>query len=447
MPRVIAEANGQQAQVSSPTRYNKSLSSGWSPNNPPPPGYGIVYVIHHYHMNSLAGTYVGLTRRACAKRWAEHILEAQGSLIIAPRAPLKGQKKRDDMKAYQYESSISKPLQTAMTIAIGRQREGDFSKNFSFHIVGLFSLFILDNVESRLIKAGPSVSAPRTYDKVYKKRVSRSYNYRNEPNVIPGNSFFGRSSSNPEKRNELNSINFTLQVLALDAYINHEWESTDSGPGYLKINTTKQEDIYEAIFTYFMENKKIIPNTLKKDTSELRKAIIRILNFKMIAGASGYLMFQNMPYLSIKEMNIGVSIFFGSASGKGKKRGELSEAIKRMESNLENLQLPQNNQDKLMPAKNAERYWFKAIDEFYKNSLDTKASKKRKLAMDRAIKDLEDLQVQIVELIAKSLAQKNVNKANEIQQEANRLIKNFQIKFSSLSYSDTVQAFIVVGKK
>jgi hypothetical protein len=451
MPRIIADANGRNVEVFSPTRYNKSLSSGWKPNDPPPPGYGIVYVIQHYHKGKYIGRYIGLSRRACAKRWAEHILEAQGSLVIAPRKPLKGQKKRDDIKAYQYESSTSKPLQTAMTIAMGRQREGDFSKNFSFHIIGLFSLFKLDNVESTLIKVGPNVTAPRTYDKVYQRGVLRSYNYRNEPGEIPGNNFFGKSSSSPEKRNELNSINFTLQVLALDAYINHEWETEDGGPDYLKISSRTPEEIYEAIFTYFINNKKIIPNTLK-DNANLRKAIIRILKFKIIAGTSGYLMFQNMPYLSIKEMNIGVSIFFGSASGMGKKKGEESEAIKRIERNKkevdEFLKVPQNKQDRLFGTpKDAERHWFKAVDEFYKNSLNNAASNKRKMAMERAIKDLEDLQIQIVKLLAKSFEQKNVKKANEIQQEANKLIEQYRIKFSTLSYSDIVQAFIVVDKK
>jgi len=456
MPRIIADANGRNVEVSSPRRYNKSLSSGWKPNDPPPPGYGIVYVIQHYHDGKYTGSYIGLSRRACAKRWAEHILEAQGSLVIAPRKPLKGQKKRDDIKAYQYESSTSKPLQTAMTIAMGRQRQGDFSKNFSFHIIGLFSLFTLDNVESTLIKVGPNVTAPRTYDKVYQRGVLRSYNYRNEPGEIPGNSFFGKSSSSPEKRNELNSINFTLQVLALDAYINHESQKEDDVPDYLKIKARTPEDIYEAIYTYFINNQKYIPSKLK-DTSELRKAIIRILDFKIIAGSSGYLMFQGMPYLSIKEMNIGVSIFFGSASGEGQKKGEESEAIKRMERNKkeldESLKVPQNKEDRLFgtPEK-AERHWLKAVDQFYKNSLkdsvkERAASNKRKMAMDRAIKDLENLQIRIVELLAKSFKQKNVEKANEIQQEANKLIKQYQIKFSSFSYSDIVQAFIVVDKK
>jgi hypothetical protein len=119
----------------------------------------------------------------------------------------------------------------------------------------------------------------------------------------------------------------------------------------------------------------------------------------------------------------------------------------------ESLKVPQNKEDRLFgtPEK-AERHWLKAVDQFYKNSLkdsvkERAASNKRKMAMDRAIKDLQDLQIQIVKLLAKSFEQKNVKKANEIQQEANKLIEQYRIKFSALSYSDIVQAFIVVDKK
>jgi hypothetical protein len=296
---------------------------------------------------------------------------------------------------YQYESATSKPLHTAMTIAIGRQINEDFSNNFSFHIVGLYSLFTLDSVEAKLISkvgVGVSVAAPRTYDRV---RYVNNYNLRSEPSDIPGNSFFGRGYANNDKKNEPTSINFVLQVLSLEAYVNYEWEARDAVPKYLKIAARNPEDIYEAIFTYFTNHKKFIPGSLKNET-ELRKAIIRILDFKIIAGQKGYLMFDNMPYLSLKALNIGINSYFGSASGLGKK-GKVSAAVGRIGASLQNadrsLLVPKNKEDQIFKnEKEVPDVFFKAVDDYVKKNVG------RMPNMKKAVKDLDDLHNEIVEM-------------------------------------------------
>jgi hypothetical protein len=441
---IVADSNNKSSTVSSPRRNNSSISSTWKPNDPPPAGYGIIYVIQHYHMGKFVGRYVGLTRRACAKRWAEHILEAQRNLSIRPRQPKRGANKREMGATYQYESATSKPLHTAMTIAIGRQINEDFSNNFSFHIVGLYSLFTLDSVEAALISevgVGVSVAAPRTYDRV---RYVNSYNLRNEPSDIPGNSFMGRGYANNDKKNEPTSISFVLQVLALEAYVNYEWEPADSVPDYLKISARTPQDIYEAIFTYFTDNKKFTPSSLKNAT-ELRKAIIRILDFKIVAGQKGYLMFNNMPYLSLKALNIGISSYFGSASGSGKK-GKVSAAMGRLGSSLQNvdrsLLVPKNKEDQIFKDdKKVPEIFFKAVDDYAKKNTG------RIPKMKKAVEDLENLHNQIVEMLVKSMEAKDVKQMDAIQQEMNKLIEKYQKKFTQYEYNQIIQAFIVKDNK
>lgn len=436
---IIADANNKSSTVSSPRRNNTSLSS-WSPNDPPPPGYGIIYVIQHYHMNGLVGRYVGLTRRACAKRWAEHILEAQRSLTIRPRQPRRGSKRRSQEKAYQYESSTAKPLHTAMTIAIGRQINQDFSNNFSFHIVGLYSLFTLDSVESVLINevgVGVSVAAPRTYDRV---RYVENYNLKSEPSDIPGNSFLGRGYANNDKKSEPTSINFVMQVLALEAYVNYEWEASDSVPDYLKIQARTENDIYEAIFNYFVNNKKLIPSGIKNET-ELRKSIIRILDFKIIAGKKGYLLFAGMPYLSLKALRVGFNSYFGSASGRGLK-GKPSAAMERVGPSLHqadrSLLVPKDKEDQIFKnEKKVPEVFFEAVEDYIKKN------PKQLAGMNKAVKDLEGLHNQIVKLLAKSIEIKDVKQMDAIQQKVNNLIEEYQRKFTKYEYMEVIKAFII----
>lgn len=441
---ITTDANNRSITVSSPRRYNASISSGWGPNDPPPPGYGIIYVIQHYHMNGLVGRYVGLTRRACAKRWAEHILEAQKSLMIRPRQPRRGATKRNNEKGYQYESGTNKPLHTAMTIAIGRQIQDDFNNNFSFHIVGLYSLFTLDNVEATLINqlgVGVSVAAPRTYDKV---RYVDNYNLRAEPSDVPGNSFLGRGYANNDKKAEPTSINFTLQVLALEAYINYEWEAADGSPQYLKITPNTEEDIYNAIYTFFINNKKFIPGNLKKET-ELQKAIIRILDFKLVAGRKGYLLFAGMPYLSLKALNVGFNSYFGSASGRGLK-GKPSAAMQRVGPSLgdvdRSLLVPKDKEDRIFRSdKKVPKIFFEAVEDYISKN------PKQMLSMNKAVADLESLASQITNLLAKSIESKDIKQMNAIQEKMNKLIEEYQRKFTKYEYMEKIQAFIIRDKE
>jgi ElaB/YqjD/DUF883 family membrane-anchored ribosome-binding protein len=67
--------------------------------------------------------------------------------------------------------------------------------------------------------------------------------------------------------------------------------------------------------------------------------------------------------------------------------------------------------------------------------------------MKKAVDDLENLHNQIVEMLVKSMEEKDVKQMDAIQQEMNKLIEKYQKKFTQYEYNQIIQAFIVKDNK
>jgi hypothetical protein len=441
---IILGPNGKSMKgISSPRRRNESLAN-WDSRTPPPPGYGVIYVIHHYVKGlSGYGTYVGLSRRACYKRWSEHITEGQSYLRMAPRINKKGSEKRNN-RSYQYQSATTKPLHAAIAVAIGRQIEEDFSNNFSFHVVGCYSLFTLDNVEATLLSKYVSggVSNPRTFREI---RIHKGLNSKQESKNIPGASFKA-SGYYGDKAGEPTSIDFTFRVLALEAYINYESEMGDSVPEYLKIQPKTPDELYLAMSRYFLEDGlKFAPSKLRSKPEDLKKSIVQILDIKIKGGSFSYLMFENFPTASISRLRIMVNTFFGSASGRGVGKGTKSRALGRLGT------FSQDDRDFLIPKNQKDRLFTKKSDvkKTVINIVEEAAKKEtsKSVVMEKARELLKRLHDEITELVAESIAAGgNIAKVNRIQEKLAKKYDKYKETVMSYNFRETIE-FIVVRNK
>lgn len=445
MALILAENGKQLKGISSPRRRNESLAN-WDSQTPPPPGYGVIYVIHHYVKGRMGyGTYVGLTRRAAIKRWSEHVTEAESYLRMGPRINKKGTEPRSNKRTYQYQSATNKRLHSAMAIAIGRQINEDFSNNFSFHVLGCYSLFTLDNVEAKLIQkhVGSPVAMPRSFREI---RAYKGLNSKYESQKIPGTSF-NASGYTGDKAGEPNSISFTQRVLALEAYMNYESESDDKDvPDFLKVRPKTPDELYNGISKYFLERaSSFIPGPLRKSPTKLKNSIIQILDIKIKGGEFSYLIFKDFPTASLSRLRIMLNTFFGSATGRGVGKSTKSKALERIgpinEDDRE-LLIPKNQKDRIFTKKaDVEKVVFQEIE---------RAAKKptaKNVVLSKALQRLENLKVKIAELMAAGIeAGDNIAKFNSIQEKLSKLLDSYNEAVRSYSFRENIEMIIVRNK-
>jgi hypothetical protein len=441
---IILARNGKSLKgISSPRRRNESLSN-WDSKTPPPPGYGLIYVIHHYVEGRDYGTYIGLTRRACYKRWAEHVTEGQSYLRLGPRVNKKSSTKRKN-KSYQYLSATNKPLHSAIAIAIGRQIQEDFSSRFSFHVLGCYSLFTLDNVEATLISnyVSAGVAGPRSFREI---RSHIGLNSKNESKKIPGASFKA-SGYYGDKSVEPTAIDFTLRVLALEAYINYESENDSNVPSYLKERPKTPDDLYLKMSRYFLEDgAEFAPAKLRSNPTKLKDAIVQILDIKIKGGSYSYLIFQGFATASLSRLRIITNTYFGSASGRGVGKGSKSVALGRLgtfnPNDRDEYLIPKDQKDRVFTKKgDVSEEVFKIIAQA--SSMQTSKS----VVLDKAVVLLKKLQVEIAELVAKSIeAGGNINKVNSIQKELAKKYDKYNATVRSFNFREEIE-FIVVRNK
>ena len=410
MPMTL-EANGKQPpNINIGGRRNESIQ-GWSPNNPPPPGYGFIYSIQHYHMNKPIGVYIGLTRRSCKKRWSEHLNLGLRSLQIAV--------KPNTSDTYQYQSSSTKPLYGAIAIAQGRHIINNFHKNFSFHVMGLYTHFKLENAEYHFIKkvkVGRGLPYPKSYKEI---RYVESYNLDAEPqnSKLPSNAYY---------RGGLANLDFNSRIIALADYLIYESSPMDTINGEksdaLKVNISSGQDLVNAMSAFVLANasKFQAPGSLRTKT-KMVEAISRVLKLKIQAGSMGYLMYEGKAHLTFTSMRIALNTVIGSASGKGKKGGQ-SAVMKRIggDSTLDKINLddmiPKDKKDAIFGKKtNIDEPIFKELTNYYKKNAE-------KTSMVRnAETRIETLTTRLIELIALNMGKTNIAEMNAIQQEINKI--------------------------
>jgi hypothetical protein len=435
-----------------PRLKNESLA-GWSPDSPPPPGYGIIYCIVHYHMEEPIGMYVGLTKRAAYARWNEHLIKGISSLIIGPRAnDTKARKSRNNEKPYQYFSGSDSGLYGAIAISTGRRIINNFNRNFSFHVVGLYSLYSLDMVEASMIdKIGlqNTIRNPKGYRNI---RYIESYNRQTGSHALPGPAFKGLSSYKVDHKDEPiigAGGDFVVQVLSLEAFLNFERGNFSSINKILQEPFSTKEQLVDIMARYFYEKPSghglAYPSNVKKAKTkndkifELKKSISGILNIKVALGKSLYLAFQGKPYLSYTQLLIGIKVAFGTGSGKGV-GGRASEASMRagtVSSQDSERIVAGKGKDNIFESPNsAPKKFFDAIEEF----LD---KEKMKIPnVEKVMEKLVEMNERLAILIANNIGASSPQAMNKNQQEINSLIRNIQITLSKNKLSTKLVASI-----
>ena len=410
MPMTL-ESNGKKPpNINIGGRRNESIQA-WSPNNPPPPGYGIVYAIQHYHMNRPIGIYIGYTRRSCKKRWSEHLNIGLRSLLIGV--------KPNTLDTYQYQSSDARPLYGAIAIAEGRHIINNFHKNFSFHIMGLYTHFKLENAEHNFIKkvkVGNNLPYPKSYKEI---RYVESYNLDAEPqnSKLPSDAFYRGGSA---------QLDFNSRIIALADYLLYESSPMDTINGEkseaLKVNISSGQDLVNAMSTFVLANASRFqaPGSLRTE-SKMVDAISRVLKLKIVAGSFGYLMYEGKAHLTFTSMRIMLNTVVGSASGKGKK-GQQSAAMTRIggQATLDKVNLDymvsKNNNDPIFSKKTTgTEPVFSELTNFYKKSAE------KTFMVVNAEKRIEDLTMQLIELIALNISKTDPDEMNSIQEKINNI--------------------------
>lgn len=456
MPMTL-DSNGKRIPIevrsAMPKAKNESLAS-WSPNNPPPPGYGIIYCIVHYHMENPVGIYVGLTKRAAYTRWNEHLIQGISSLIIGPRAnDIKARKSRNNEKPYQYFSGSDSALYGAMAITTGRRIMNNFDRNFSFHIVGLYSLYTLDAVEAHMIgKIGlqNTIRQPKSYRNI---RHIKAYNRHPGTSHLPGPAFKGLSSYVEDHKDEPligRGGDFVIQVLSLEAFLNFERGNFSSINKTLQEPFSNKQQLVDIMARYFYEkpaghNLAHPANVNQAKTpyekmSELKKSIGQILDIKVALGRNLYMVFQGKPYLSYTQLRIGIGVAFGGGSGRGEGGKGISKALMRAGSvsaeDSERIVATKGKDNIFENPKSAPKKFFEAIEDF----LDKEKFKIPNV--EKVMSQLAFMNEKLAELIAENMGASSHATMNKNQQEINRLIRNMQIIIAKNKLSTQLVASI-----